>query len=123
MVHLERPIPDEEEQAHERWKSFGGHRVSIYESGGRIQTNFFAHEGEVLKRQVVSYPGDRKPLPGEDYDSYLLRRGKELLGDALISTAMTGLERATAVRKSNLGEPISEGELDELLDWVSTATP
>lgn len=120
-VYLERPIPEEADEALSKWSFFGGHRVVVFEAQGSIQTDFHIHEGQVYKRQIVSYPGDQEPLPGETKGDQLLRRAGELLGDALSLTALSGIERAAIVRARNIGEPLPPQEVPELLGWVNDA--
>ena len=122
-VYLERPIPEEADEASAKWTTLGGYRVTVFESGGQIQTDFLARDGEVLKRRIVSYPGDFEPLQGESEVERLLRRADELLGDAMSLMALGAVERATEVRKRNVGEAISPQEVEELLGWISEAIP
>ncbi len=122
-VYLERPIPEEATEALDKWSTFSGHRVTVFESGGHIQTDFIARDGVVMKRQVIDYPGDYEPMPGEKEDEQLLRRAEELLGDALTSTALGAVERAAELNRQNIGEALPPQEVDELLGWISAAIP
>ncbi len=122
-LYLERPIPEEADVASVKWPTFGGHRVTVFESGGQIQTDFLAREGKVFKRQTISYPGDFEPLQGEGEDERLLRRAEELLGDAMGLIVLSAVEREAEVRRGNVGEAISPQEVEELLGWISEALP
>jgi hypothetical protein len=71
-----------------------------------------------LKRRITSFPDENSPRPGEDYDEFLLRRGREQLGDALALVAMDSESAAGIVRERNLGEPIGGDEAQRLFSWV-----
>jgi hypothetical protein len=113
-----RPIPGEEQQAAEKWAYFGGPRIEVYEASGHIQTIYRAVGDDILKRRITRFPDETRPLPGEADDEFLLRRGREQLGDALALVAMDRESAAGLVRERSLGEPISIDEAQRLLAWV-----
>lgn len=122
-VYAERPIPDEAEQAAAKWDFFGGHRVTVFESGGQIQTDFYVRKGEIWKRQMISYPGDFAPMAHETKDDQLVRRSEELLGDALSLVALNGIDRAIEVERRNYGELLDTNKVGELFEWINNAIP
>ncbi|PID30126.1 hypothetical protein CR983_03245 [Candidatus Saccharibacteria bacterium] len=123
VATLLRPIPDEADQAHERWKLFGGHRVTVSESSGQIQTDFFIGDNdEVRCRRVVTYSGDLAPRQGEGLDEAFDRQIRQLLAET-IRRASDPADAAAQDRERTVGEALTSDEVEQLLEWINGAVP
>jgi len=117
-VSLVRPIPEEAEEAREKWSVFGGHRVTILEAGGNIQTDFLARDGQVFMRRNVEFERRSGRDPEERQ-----ARAEALLADAL-SYAIRGPEERVAENEAlTIGTPMPPEEVGELLAWIDASIP
>lgn len=52
-IFATRPIPEEAEEAAERWSNFGGYHIQVHEHQGRVQTDYIVRDGKIAHRRIV----------------------------------------------------------------------
>lgn len=118
---LKRPIIGQEDNASSKWKTFGGHRLTITEAAGTMQTDFYIRNNDIWYRQIILNP----------YEYSLLHQKKSSkidhpnIKNNIINNIYLGPDLSISLnfknRKNSFGEQLTTKQTQELFKWIKKA--
>lgn len=112
-VYATRSIPGQEEKASKKWPVVGGHRITAYEQGGEIYTDFFVSRSLLMARRQTC---PRRLLKAEQVE--LMKERKEAIDHLTVLSLRNN--RQPIFGTGLVGAPIrGDREFSEaLITWV-----
>lgn len=119
---LKRPLKEQEQLANNRWKTFGGHRLTVKEAADTMQTDFYIKDNNIWYRQIILNPVEYSLIK---QDKRYQNLGSKGLENNVIKNIYFKDDLSISLnfkdKNNSFGEQLTKKQTQELFKWIEDA--